>query len=100
MVRRQSIITLAQLDGSADFVEPLRQALTDESPEVRQGAIWAAAEAGNRSEPVKTALMAVVNDAGESPEIRSSAVRVLERFQLSHEEYASFSQARSELSTF
>jgi hypothetical protein len=97
MVRRQSIMTLAQWDGSSDFVAPLRQALTDAAPEVRQAAVWAAAEAGNRSEAVKTALLSVAHDPTESPEIRQSALHALERFPLSSDEYASYGQVQSDL---
>jgi HEAT repeat protein len=97
MVRRQSIMTLARWDGSGAFVEPLRHALADESSEVRQAAIWAAAESGNRSDAVKSALLSVAYDGHESPEIRQSAMHALERFPLNGDEYAAYTQAQSSL---
>lgn len=96
-VRRQSIISLARWDGSGEFVAPLRQALSDDAQEVRQAAVWAAAEAGNRSGEVKSALLTVLNNGQESPEVRKSALHALERFQLSSEEYAAYSQVQSNL---
>jgi hypothetical protein len=97
MVRRQSIMTLAQWDPSGGFVEPLRRALGDESPEVRQAAIWAAAESGNRSDTVKSALLSVAYDGREGPDIRQSAMHALARFPLNSDEYAAYSQAQSSL---
>jgi hypothetical protein len=98
MVRRQTIMTLAQWDRSGEVAGSLNQALTDEVPEVRQAAIWATAEAGVRTDGMKAALLATVRNENEKPEIRASAVQALSRFPLTGPEYASYDEVRSQLS--
>ena len=96
-VRSLSIQQLGQWDKKGESAERLAQALADRSPEVRQAAIFAIAQSGARTDGMKTALMALVNNAQESREVRGSALQALDRFSLSKEEYASFAQARTQL---
>lgn len=98
-VRSQSIAQLGQWDKKGEGAERLTQALADSAPDVRQAAIFAIAQTGVKSESVKAALMALMNNPQESKEVRGSAVQVLERFSLSKEEYASFHQARTRMQT-
>ncbi|PWF48488.1 hypothetical protein C7C56_011675 [Massilia glaciei] len=96
-VRSQSIAQLGQWDKRGEGGERLVQALSDRAPDVRQAAIFAIAQNGVRSEPVKAALMALAADLRESRDVRGSALQALERFSLSKEEYARFAQARAQL---
>lgn len=96
-VRSQSITQLGQWDKKGQGEERLSQALTDRSLEVRQAAIFAIAQTGDRSDTAKAALMGLINNAQESKDVRGSALQVLERFSLSKEEYASFVQARAQM---
>lgn len=96
-VRSISIQKLAQWDKKGESVERLAQALSDRAPEVRQAAIFAVAQGGVRSEAAKAALIAMVNNAQETRDIRGSALQALERFSLSKQEYASLAQARARL---
>lgn len=96
-VRSMSIERLGAWDKSGDGAQRLAQALTDRAPEVRQAAIFAIAQAGVRSEPAKTALIELVNNAQESRDLRGSALQALERFALSREEYARLAPARAQV---
>lgn len=96
-VRSQSIMQLGQWDKKGQGQDSLSQALDDRAPEVRQAAIFAIAQTGVRSDPVKAALMGMINNTQESKDVRGSALQVLERFSLSKEEYASFAQARAQM---
>lgn len=94
-VRSASIYRLAQWDKSGQGGERLAQALSDRAPEVRQAAIFAIGQNGSRSDALKAALLAVVNNPQENKDVRGSALQVLERFSLSKDEYASLAQART-----
>lgn len=96
-VRSQSLMQLVQWDKNGSGGDTLSQALTDPAPQVRQAALAALAQSGMRSDAVKTALMGIIGNTGESREVRSSALQVLERFALNKEEFASYSQARSQV---
>ncbi len=96
-VRSAGIVQLGQWDKKGEAAERLSQALADPAPAVRQAAIFAIAQNGARSETIKVALMGLLNNPQESKEVRGSALQVLERFALSKEEYASFSQARTRM---
>lgn len=96
-VRSMSLTQLGQLDKTGEGSERLAQALSDGVPEVRQAAIFAIAQTGLRSEPLKLGLLALVNNAQESREVRGSALQVLERFPLTREEVASYTQARGRI---
>lgn len=94
-VRSQSIAQLGQWDRSGQGAERLLQALADPAPQVRQAAVFSIAQNGGKSDSVKTALMALVNNPQESRDIKGSAIQVLERFPLNKEEYAAFARARA-----
>ena len=96
-VRSASITQLAQWDKKGEGASQLGQALSDSAPAVRQAAVFAIAQSGSRSDAHKAALMALVNNPQESRDLRGSAMQVLERFSLSKEEVASFTQARARL---
>ena len=96
-VRSQSIAQLGQWDKKGEGELRLTQALADRVPEVRQAAIFALAQSGTRSEPVKAALLGLLTNAQESRDLRGSALQVLERFPLSKDEYAGFAKARAQL---
>lgn len=57
----------------------------------------AIARSGTRSDSVKTALLSLANNQRESKDVRGSALQVLDRFTLSKEEAANYSQLRSHL---
>lgn len=99
-VRSLAIQKLGHWDKKGEGAEQLSQALSDRAPEVRQAAIFAISQANVRSDGVKATLMAMVNNAQESRDVRGSALQALERFSLSKEEYASVAQARSQLRGF
>jgi HEAT repeat protein len=95
-VRSQSVLQLAQWDKTGTNQDRITQALTDPSPEVRQAAIFAVAQSGARNDSLKSALMGIVNNSGESKAVKGSALQVLERFSMSKEEYARYMQARTQ----
>ncbi|MGZ3253474.1 MAG: HEAT repeat domain-containing protein [Burkholderiaceae bacterium] len=96
-VRGQSVLQLAQWDKTGAAQNTLSQALTDQAPEVRQAAIFAVAQSGTQSDSAKTALMNMISNVNESKDVRGSALQVLERFKLSKDEMAKFTQVRSEV---
>jgi HEAT repeat protein len=96
-VRSQSILQLGQWDKTGSGQDRYAQALTDPVPQVRQAAIFAIAQSGVRSDGIKAGLISMINSPSESREVKGSALQALERFSLSKEEYASFSQARAGL---
>lgn len=96
-VRSASITQLGRWDKTGEGAGRLAQALADPSPEVRQAAVFAIAQTGARSESLKSALLALVSNPQETRDVRGSALQVLERFSLSKEEYAVFTQARARL---
>jgi hypothetical protein len=96
-VRSQSILQLGQWDKNGAGQDRYTQALSDPAPEVRQAAIFAIAQSGVRSDSVKAGLMGVINSPSESRQVKGSALQALERFSLSKEEFASFSQVRSQI---
>lgn len=93
-VRSQSVLQLGQWDRSAQAEGRLQQALADQAPEVRQAAVTAIAEAGIRSDSMKSALIEILRNGSESPQVKDGALHALERFSLSKEEFALYSQAR------
>ena len=96
-VRSQSITRLGQWDKKGEGAESLVRALADGAPEVRNAAVFAIAQTGVRSDPVKLALLGLVNNAQENKDVRGSALQALERFSLSKDEYASFARARQQM---
>jgi HEAT repeat protein len=96
-VRSASIRQLGQWDKHGESEARLSQALADGTPEVRQAAIFAIAQASVRTPGTKAALLALVNNPAESRDVRGSALQVLERFALSKEEYASIAPARAQI---
>lgn len=97
MVRSQSLLQLGQWDRSGANQDSLAAGLNDAAPEVRQAAIFAIAQSGARSDNLKTALLGMLNNPGETRENKGSALQILERFSLSKDEYASFTKARTQL---
>lgn len=95
-VRSQSILQLAQWDKTGASHNRLTQALADPAQEVRQAAIFAIAQSGVRNDDVKLALLNVINSASESRATKGSALQVLERFQLSKDEYDRYMQMRAQ----
>jgi HEAT repeat protein len=96
-VRSQSLLQLVQWDKNGSANDQLAQALSDPQAQVRQAAIFAVAQSGNRSDNVKATLMNIINSPSESKEVKGSALQVLERFSLNKEEYASYNQVRSQI---
>jgi hypothetical protein len=96
-VRSQSLLQLVQWDKNGSANQQLSQALNDPQAEVRQAAIFAVAQSGNRSDSVKASLMSMINSQSESKEVKGSALQALERFSLNKEEYASYNQARAQV---
>ncbi len=96
-VRSQSILQLAQWDKDGARQDRLTSAMADPVPEVRQAAIFAAAQSGTRNDNVKAALLGVINNASESKEVKGSALQVLERFSLTKDEYSRYTQARAQI---
>lgn len=94
-VRSQSVLELAQWDKTGVSQASLSQALSDPSPEVRQAAIFAVAQAGVQSDSTKAALMNMATNVNESKDVRGSALQVLQQFKLNQNEMATLSQARS-----
>ncbi|HJV95931.1 MAG TPA: HEAT repeat domain-containing protein, partial [Albitalea sp.] len=99
-VRSQSVLQLAQWDKSGSAQATLSQALADPSAEVRQAAVFALAQSNIRSDSAKAALLAIAGNANESRPLRGSALQALERFEMSKEEHAVYSQARSQVLGF
>jgi hypothetical protein len=96
-VRAQSLRMLVMWDKSGKTASgAVLRALADTHAEVRQAGIGMVAVGQLRNDNIKTALMGVANNKNENPEIRLSALQALERFALSNEEYAAYSQARLE----
>lgn len=96
-VRSQSLLQLVQWDKNGAGNENLSEALNDPFPEVRQAALSALAQSGLRSENLKNKLIAMIGNAAENRELRSNALQILGNFGLSKEEYAHYSQARSQI---
>lgn len=96
-VRSQSLLQLGQWDRSGANQDSLAAGLNDTAPEVRQAAIFAIAQSGARSDNLKSALLAMASNPGETKENKGSALQILERFSLSKDEYASFTKARTQL---
>lgn len=96
-VRGQSIAQLGQWDKGGASAGRLAQAVSDGAPEVRQAAVFAIAQAGVRSPEARSALLALANNPQETRDLRGSALQVLERFDLSRDEYAHLAQARAQL---
>ncbi|MDB5746171.1 MAG: repeat protein [Massilia sp.] len=96
-VRSASIRQLGQWDKSGESEERLTQALADGTPEVRQAAIFAIAQASVRAPGAKAALLALASNPLEPREVRGSAMQVLERFALSKEEYAAIAPVRAQM---
>jgi plasmid stability protein len=94
-VRSQSVLDLAQWDKTGAAQGSLSQALADQSPEVRQAAIFAVAQAGMQSDSTKAALLNMAANVNENKEVRGSALQVLEQFKLNQNEMATLNQARS-----
>ncbi|RJG00696.1 HEAT repeat domain-containing protein [Noviherbaspirillum sedimenti] len=95
-VRSQSVLQLAQWDKTGASQGRLAQALGDPAAEVRQAAIFAVAQSGARSDALKSALMGIISNGAESKALKGSALQVLERFPLSKDEYARYTQARAQ----
>jgi hypothetical protein len=96
-VRSQSVLQLAQWDKSGAAQSNFSQALADPAPEVRQSAIFAIAQSGTQSDGAKTALFNMISNANESKDVKGSALQVLERFTLTQEEAAKYSQLRTQI---
>jgi HEAT repeat protein len=96
-VRSQSVLQLGQWDKSAQAESRLQQALADQAPEVRQAAVTAIGETGMRSDAMKAALIEVLRNQGENAQVKDGALHALERFSLSKEEFALYSQARVDI---
>ncbi|MBI3727936.1 MAG: HEAT repeat domain-containing protein [Burkholderiales bacterium] len=78
-VRSRSISQLAQWDKNDSSLSYFSAALNDQTPEVRQAAIFALAQSGANAETVKQLLTSLVNNTSENTIIKTSARQVLER---------------------
>ena len=96
-VRSQSILQLAQWDKTGGAEGRINSSLTDPSVEVRQAAVTAIAETASRSEDTKNALMQVLRNANESPQVKDGALYALQRFSLSKAEHDLYLQARAQV---
>lgn len=96
-VRRQSVFQLGLWARNGEAVDRLSEALLDQSPEVKQAAIFALAQSNVRPDSIKTALLGIMNNPGESRQTRDSALQALDRFQLTAEEEVAYRQVRSQI---
>jgi len=99
-IRRQSILQLAEWDKADSSREQWAQALADQSPQVRQAAVTAVAQSGTQADTVKAALLGMASNPNESKDVRGNALQVLERFTLSKDEAANFSELRAQVLGF
>jgi hypothetical protein len=90
-------LQLAQWDKTGNTEGRLNSSLADPSPEVRQAAVAAIAETGNRSEDTKNALMQVIRNASESMQVKDGALYALQRFSLSKAEHDLYVQVRAQI---
>lgn len=97
-IRLQSILQLAQWDKSDSSQYVWSQALTDSSLPVRQAALLGIAQSGTQSNKVKAALIDLAGDLNEHPDLRGSALQVLEHFSLSEDEAKKLKELRPQLS--
>ena len=93
-VRSQSILQMAQWDKTGNAEGRINSAMSDPSAEVRQAAVVAVAETAGRSADTKNALMQVVRNPSESPQVKDGALYALQRFSLSKAEHELYVQAR------
>ncbi|SFQ33825.1 hypothetical protein SAMN03159339_6826 [Variovorax sp. 770b2] len=98
IVRSESLRALAQLDKAGDIAEPsVYQMLTDQNPDLRTDALFAIAGSQLKSDRIKTALINLLRDTGETPDSRFMALRAVERFPMTDAEYATYSQSDAAL---
>lgn len=96
-VRSQSILQLAQWDKTGGSEGRINSSLTDPSVEVRQAAVTAIAETASRSEDTKNALMQVLRNPNEAPQVKDGALFALQRFSLNKAEHDLYLQARAQV---
>jgi len=96
-IRLQSIVQLGEWDKADSSQEQWARALEDQSPQVRQAAVTAIVQSGTQSDIVKAALMNMANNQNENQDVRGNALQVLERFTLSKDEAANYSQLRFQI---
>jgi hypothetical protein len=97
-VRAQSIQAMAQWDRKGQAAEGVvYEALSDTQPEVRMAALSVIYNSPFRSDHIKSALLGVIANVNESADVKTHALNVLQRFPLSEDEYASYQQAREQV---
>lgn len=93
-VRANSLMQLAQWDKSPGMEEYVYQAVIDASAEVRRAGVMAALESGSRSARLKDALLTMIQNGGESEEVRGYALDALRFFSLSGYELTLYQEAQ------
>ena len=96
-VRIESLLQLAQRDQTGGSQEHWANALADPAPRVREAALVAIAQAGAKSERVKSALLGMANNPKESNDVRGSALQVLEGIAVSKEEARDLAKLRAQI---
>lgn len=96
-VRRQGIFQLGMWARNGEAIDSLSAALFDQSPEVKQAAIFALGLSSVRPDSVKTALLNILANPAEARQTRDSALQALDRFQLTKEEEVLYRQVRSQI---
>ena len=98
IVRGESLRALAQLDKAGEIAEPsVYQVLTDQNPDLRADALFAIVGSQLKSDRIKSALINLLRDTGETPDSRFMALRAMERFSMTDSEYAIYSQSNTTL---
>jgi hypothetical protein len=99
-VRAQSLHSMVQWDKTGQVAESaVYQALSDTQPDVRAAALSEINNNPLRSDRIKSALLSMIANINESADVKADALNVLQRFPLSQDEYASYQQARQQLTS-
>ncbi|MBI3898421.1 MAG: hypothetical protein HY308_09015 [Gammaproteobacteria bacterium] len=101
VVRSESLRALAIWDKTGNAAEAgLYQGLLDQSLEVRRVALSVVGDTPLRSERLKTALMDMIQNAHETPDIQAAALEALQHFALNSNEYARYNEASVEVERY
>jgi hypothetical protein len=96
IVRGESLRALAQADKKGDIAEDaVYKALEDPNPVLRGDALFAINSSPLKSDRVKTALLNILLDTAEKPDVQLMAVRAIERFALTDTEYVVYNQVNT-----
>ncbi|MFZ6712808.1 HEAT repeat domain-containing protein [Undibacterium sp. TC9W] len=88
-VRSQSVLQLAQWDKNDSSLSYFSAALNDPVASVRQTAIFALAQSGTNADTVKQLLNKLINNAGETTQLKASAQQVMDALKADREKIPS-----------